>query len=136
TIAWFAKRAQEEVLRIAPSFQRKPVWLEREKAYLVDTVLRQLPVPEMYIHLQTSASGDAHYYVVDGQQWVRALLGFSNDAFSLDSEFSPDWSDRRFSDLSGELQQRFWAFSLVVRELHEASEADVRDLFQRLNRFV
>jgi hypothetical protein len=136
TIAWLAQRARELTLQLAPPFQRKPVWLEREKAYLVDTVLRKLPVPEIYVHVVTSADGRTTYSIVDGQQRVTALLDFSQDKFPLDVETSPEWHDRRFSDFGSDIQQQFWAYSLVIRELHEASEADVRDLFQRLNRYV
>jgi hypothetical protein len=99
-------------------------------------VLKGLPIPEVYIHVQTDASGGSAYSVVDGQQRIRTLLNFTKGEFALLSEFTPEWSDRKFADLTDDLRQRYWSFSLVVRELHEASEADVRDLFQRLNRFV
>src|SRR5207249_1211061 len=99
-------------------------------------VLKSLPIPEIYVHVQTSATGATTYTVVDGQQRVRALLDFANERFPLSTEFTPEIGEHPFSELPEELRQRFWAYSLVVRELHEASEADVRDLFQRLNRFV
>ena len=136
TVAWFAKRAAEDVLHLAPPFQRNPVWQDRERAYLVDTVIKQLPIPEIYVHVETSPKGTTHYTVVDGQQRTRALLDFVGDKYGLEAEFTPEWGERKFSDLPPDLQQRIWAYSLVVRELHEASEADVRGLFERLNRFV
>src|SRR5262247_2770200 len=116
TIAWFAKRAQEKTLQLAPPFQRKPVWLDRERAYLADTVLRNLPIPEIYIHVVTTAEGETHYSVVDGQQRIRALLDFASNDVPLHAEFTPEWAERTFSELTPELQQRFWAYSLVVRE--------------------
>lgn len=136
TVSWFQARSKDGTLHLAPPYQRRRVWQDREKAYLADTIVRQLPIPELYVHVITDATGRTEYTVVDGQQRIAAILGFLRDEFLLLSEFSPDWGDRKFSNLPSDIKESFWGYSLVVRELHNASDADVRDLFQRLNRFV
>ena len=47
TISWFKDRLEEERLVFKPPFQRNPVWLDKHKAYLIDTALRGLPIPEV-----------------------------------------------------------------------------------------
>ena len=36
-------------LILAPEFQRRKVWSEKAKSYLVDTILKGFPIPGIYI---------------------------------------------------------------------------------------
>ena len=134
TIGWFKDRLEEESLEFKPPFQRNPVWLEKHKAYLVDTVLRGLPVPEVYIQKETDADGDSVISVIDGQQRIRALLGFARGEIELQETYSPGRGGQRWSDLSDAEKRAFWSYRMLTREIEDASDADLRDLFQRLNR--
>jgi hypothetical protein len=49
TVSWFNKTFGNEELELAPPFQRNPVWTDVQKAYLIDTILYGLPVPELYM---------------------------------------------------------------------------------------
>src|SRR4051794_34470467 len=83
TINWFADQNRLGRLTIKPPFQRRPVWTAEESAYLVDTILRGYPVPEIYIYMKPDAEGGDHVYVVDGQQRLRACLEFLADGFPV-----------------------------------------------------
>ncbi len=48
-IAWFNDRHRSGELDMHPPFQRNPVWTDKQKKYLLDTILRGLPVPELYM---------------------------------------------------------------------------------------
>jgi hypothetical protein len=133
SISWFNDRLKEESLVFKPPFQRNPVWLEKHKAYLVDTVLHNLPVPEIYIQKETDETGNTIYSIVDGQQRVRALLEFPLGRFSLLEKFSPGRDGVVWDDLGSEEKKRFWNYRLVVREIEGATDDELRDLFQRLN---
>ena len=74
TLGWFKERYLEGNLEIRPPYQRRPVWSVRQKSNLIESILLKLPVPEIYIHTETSADGKTTYAVVDGQQRVRSIL--------------------------------------------------------------
>jgi hypothetical protein len=75
-VAWLNKRYQAEELEARPPFQRNPVWTEKQKAYLIDTILHGYPIPELYMQEYTDAEGNDVYVIVDGQQRVRSCLEF------------------------------------------------------------
>jgi hypothetical protein len=137
SISWFNKRRIEDSLRLAPPFQRKPVWTIKQKSLLIDTILRELPIPEIYIQRKTDLAGETEYIVVDGQQRIRSILEFIDGEFSIiageeDIE-SSSWEDSKFKDLDNETKQKFWDYNLAVRELPNVSDEEVRDIFRRLN---
>jgi hypothetical protein len=133
TIGWFKDRLAEECLVFKPPFQRNPVWLEKHKAYLIDTVLRGLPVPEIYIQKETDEDGKAVYSIVDGQQRIRALLEFGRGRVELMEEYTPGRDGHSWENMSGDERRAFWNYRLLTREIEGASDADLRDLFRRLN---
>lgn len=146
-ISWFRDRYREGNLEIRPSYQRKPVWAARQKCYLIESILMGLPVPEIYIQSSTSPEGDTRYAIVDGQQRIRTVLQFVGsemdaseaeyNKFALDQlEATSSWKDIAFSDLSDAQKRVFYGYPFIVRYLNTDNEEDVRDLFQRLNKFL
>lgn len=133
TISWFKDRRNEKALVFKPPFQRNPVWLPKHKAYLIDTVLHQLPIPEVYIQRETDEDGQTIYSIIDGQQRIRSLLEFADGEVELMEEYSPNREGQNWDDLSKDEKKRFWNYSIVVREVLDATDNDLRDLFQRLN---
>ncbi|HYN82096.1 MAG TPA: DUF262 domain-containing protein [Gemmatimonadaceae bacterium] len=133
TISWFKDRLAEERLEFKPPFQRNPVWLDKHRAYLIDTALRGLPIPEVYIQKETDETGNTVYALVDGQQRIRALIDFTRGEVELMEGFTPGRGGDTWDDLTADEKKAFWNYRLVVREIEGASEADLRDLFQRLN---
>lgn len=135
-IAWFNSRNRASELDMRPPFQRNPVWTYPQKRYLMDTILRGLPVPELYMQDVVDAAGKEQYIVVDGQQRIRACLEFIEGRFSLSEKDSPEWGDVTFDDLSPEGKQRFFSYKFVVRTLPSMPEETLRDIFKRLNKNV
>ena len=84
TVSWFNDKKNDGTLEISPKFQRRAVWLEKERALLLDTLLSQLPFPEIYVHVETNAeSGRQSFAVVDGQQRITSILKFVDNDFPL-----------------------------------------------------
>jgi hypothetical protein len=134
-IAWFQREQQAGTLDLSPDFQRNPVWNDEQASYLVDTVLSELPFPEIYLRSKTDAKGKTRHEVVDGQQRIRSLLLFgSNDLVLEGKEISPKVEGKNFEDLGKKEKERYWNYSVVVRDLGDASNAEIRDLFRRLNK--
>jgi hypothetical protein len=70
----FVTWQREGTLVLNPNFQRRPVWEKGAKSYLIDTILRGLPMPIIFLRdirtdLKTLKSGRD---VVDGQQRIES----------------------------------------------------------------
>src|SRR5690348_8232177 len=90
SVIWFKKAFESGELDIRPPFQRNPVWSERQQSALIDTILLEYPIPELYMQDITDADGNQKFSLVDGQQRIRAVLDFLAGQFELDEE-SPRW---------------------------------------------
>lgn len=146
-ISWFRDRYREGTLSLKPPYQRKPVWAARQKCYLIESVLLNLPIPEIYVQQVTSADGDTRYAIVDGQQRIRTVLQFIGSEMDPEEEeynkFTLDmlplgsrWKDQTFMELSQAEKKRFYGYNFAVRYLNTESDDEVRDMFERLNRFL
>jgi hypothetical protein len=132
TIAWVNGRRNDGTLSISPKFQRRPVWMEKERSGLLETICSGLPFPEIYIHHDTNPDdGTERHIVVDGQQRVTSILMFIDGDISLPSGIP--WNGQSFRDLSPEEKAAFWNYKIVVRGLGQTNDSEIRDLFERLN---
>lgn len=130
-IEWHAKKQ----LLLAPEFQRGSVWSPSAKVFLIDTILNDLPMPQVYFrtvlnpHSQTTLRE-----VVDGQQRLRAILEFASGNLRLTSK-SPNFKGKTYRDMSLEDQQQFLAYRIPVVQLVNASDSEVLEVFARLNSY-
>lgn len=146
-ISWFKQRFVEGTLEIRPPYQRRPVWVQRQKSKLIESILMELPVPEIYIDESTSPEGKTTYAVVDGQQRIRTVLQFLgvdqdpqekeyNDFALGKLEATSEWKDKTFDDLTSPQKQLFYGYKLAVRTLSDTVQGEVRDMFRRLNAYL
>lgn len=133
TVVWFKKTYEASDLLIKAPFQRNPVWSDRQKSALIDTILLEYPIPELYMQELTEPSGDQKHVVVDGQQRIRAVLSFLSGEFELDDE-SPKWGGLTFDDLSPDDRKKVFEYNFIVRLLPEMPDEELRAIFQRINR--
>jgi hypothetical protein len=124
-------------LILATEFQRNSVWPKAAKAYLLDTILSDRPVPYLYFRRSVSAqTGRSVYEVVDGQQRIRALFEFIAGDFPLSETKIRSLKGKYFSELNREQREQVLSYDLYVEELTGYSDDDVTDMFIRMNRFV
>jgi len=135
-VHWFVKANGSGELRMNPPFQRNLVWVERQKSFLIDSILSGLPIPEIYMQDLVNDQAEAQYIVVDGQQRLSAVLEFVEGRFPIDEKDSPAWGDMFFDDLSPEDRRRIYQYDFIVRQLPEMDDSQLRKVFQRLNRNV
>lgn len=128
---------REGQLELAPEFQRNSVWPRSAKAYLIDTILCDRPMPLFFFQRGRSPqTGKTTYSVVDGQQRLRAIFEFLSDRFALSESMNPRFMNKRYSELSSSDQDRILNYDLVVQEFSDYSDDDIRDVFVRMNRYV
>jgi hypothetical protein len=122
--------------------QRRLVWKLPQKSALVESVLLDYPIPEIFVQQNTTAEGDSSFVVVDGQQRIAAILAFlgikdddPDNGFEL--QHLPTVSKFRnlsWDDLTEDQKKAFYAHRFSARILEETSDEDLRDLFRRLNK--
>jgi Protein of unknown function DUF262 len=138
TINYFYKAYVEGALVLRPPFQRNMVWNPQQQSFLVDSILRGLPVPEIYVQTETSAEGEERTIIVDGQQRISACIEFIDGALRLskDDELDQQWKGRTFSELDPDLRRRFRSYELIARKLPNVNDSVLREIFRRLNKTV
>ncbi|MBI4639228.1 MAG: DUF262 domain-containing protein, partial [Candidatus Tectomicrobia bacterium] len=124
-------------LILQPKFQRRDVWSPKAKSHLIDTILRGLPIPIIFIRqnvdpLQRRTIRE----VVDGQQRLRSIISFAKDEFSILKSQNPSFGGLTFSKLPSEIQENFLNYEFSVVLLEGATDADVLDIFARLNTYA
>ena len=119
-------------LNYSPWYQRRSVWTTPQKSYLINTLIEQKPIPAIYIRYSLDLDrGKTLREVVDGQQRIRAILGFCHDEFSV--KHSENGAKQTFSQLSRTQRQDFLLTAIPVGYLLGATDADVIDIFGRIN---
>lgn len=128
-IEWYNKKT----LVINKDFQRRSVWTTSAKIFLIDTILRELPIPKIYIRTKVDLKTKKSYReVVDGQQRLLAIIDFSKDSIIL-SRKTNEFSGLKYSTLGDELQEKFLSYAVSIGQLINASDDDVLEIFSRLN---
>jgi hypothetical protein len=133
-------------LTLSPVFQRRPVWSDGQKSYLVDTVVRGLPIPVIFIRDRIDLSSkDVTREVVDGQQRLRTLISFidpsalpdfdaERDAFLVKPSHNPEIAGMPFGRLPEALQQRILAYEFSTHVLPlDTEDREVLQIFARMN---
>ena len=122
-------------LEMQPDFQRKEVWSKSAKIMLIDTILRNIPMPKIF--LQAIIKGlNTYRIVIDGQQRLTAILGFLNDDYALDYPYEGSYASMRFSELPEEVQRHILSYKVDVNEIRNASKDMIRDIYSRVNKYT
>ena len=136
TISWFNQQNQMKTIDLKARFQRDIVWSSGAQAYLIDTLLRKLPIPKIYLRVITDDRGNTTYQVVDGKQRLTAIFKFLNDNLVLQDKYSKDigLGGKKFTDLPVDMRGDLFKYDMSVEELHDANREEIKDMFERLNR--
>ncbi len=125
-------------LNLSPGFQRDSVWTERDRAKLVDSIVRNYPLPSIFLYRRES-NGEIVYDVIDGKQRIESILMFMGlmrgqrfwAKVQLPGEDEKEWVDwnslRRLQK-----QHLITGYSLRTIEV-DGDPADIIDLFVRIN---
>ena len=121
-----------EELNIAPWYQRKSVWSTSQKAYLINTIHENKPIPSIYIrHKIDLESEKTIREVVDGQQRMRSVIEYRDDKFP--AVHPAHKRPVRFMQLLPRERAHFLQSALSVGYLVAASDVDVVEIFGRIN---
>lgn len=135
SISDFLEWENSGLLELSPDFQRRAVWSETAKSYLVDTILRGKPMPKIIISQKSQGSRNIRV-VVDGQQRLRAIIGFINGDFKISRAHNRELANLTFERLPNEYQKSYLQYELGVDVIFDLAYEDVLDIFQRINSYT
>ena len=132
----------EGKLIVDDTYQRRSVWSEKDKVRLIETILLQLVIPELFFWKADTdpETGVSTTHIVDGQQRIKAIYSFINNEFKLkpqyllDGSIKAEYSNKYFKDLDAETRKAFWNYQLMIIEFDsKATRDDIITMFNRLN---
>lgn len=134
SISDFVEWHSTGLLNLSADFQRRSVWTEKAKSYLIDTVIRGKPVPKILITQDLSQTRNIRV-VVDGQQRLRAILEFMDDSFRISRAHNKEFAGRSYSALPEETKRDILKYELAIDVLFDMTYEDILDVFARINTY-
>ena len=130
TIADVYQLIDEGKLVLRPDFQRKFVWTTEHQEAFIDTVIKGLPFPEIYVcegeidvqKLRTTR------LVIDGQQRLTTIRNYIEGKHE-----HPPVKVPAYQALPIERKQEFLSYQIVMRDLGKVDEDTTREIFRRIN---
>ena len=147
-ISFFNEQNQRGNVILSPKYQRRLMWPFSHKVYLIDTILKGLPLPKFFVQIKVDLkTGKSVYYVVDGQQRMNAIFEFiegktkdgkpfelTKKHYPFPERFDEELEGLNFQKLPKPLQEKFWSYNLTSDQLRNANENEITDMFVRINK--
>lgn len=130
TVADLYQAIEAGKLILRPDFQRKFVWTHEHQEAFLDTMLKGLPFPEIYVcegeidvaKLTTTK------FVIDGQQRLTTIRRYIEGDHD-----TPLATITSYKELPEQQKEQFLSYQVVVRDIGQVNEATVREIFRRIN---
>ena len=133
-------------LNLSPIFQRRPVWPLGAKSYLIDTIMRGLPIPSIILRDVPSDldTFQSRREVVDGQQRIRTVVAFvapelikdsqPTDEFKISRSHNPGLGGSRYRDLPKATRQSILDYQFMVHIFPtQTDDREILEIFARMN---
>ncbi|MCX6923383.1 MAG: DUF262 domain-containing protein [Verrucomicrobia bacterium] len=128
---------EDDLLNLEPGFQRQSVWSERDRAKLIDSVLRNYPLPAIFLY-RREENGEIIYDVIDGKQRIESILMFMGQMrgrywlkTQLPGQDEAEWIDWKWL-CKRKRQHSVTGYRIPVIEV-DGDMGDIIDLFVRIN---
>jgi hypothetical protein len=123
-----------------PPCQRKSVWGEEQKSFLIDSILKNFPVPPIFLYRKIdSDTGKESYDVIDGKQRLLSIIAFIGNEIALPDDFGDGafgdegLNGKYFKDLK-EHKAVLWKYKLAIEYVESDEINIINSVFDRLNR--
>ena len=126
-------------------YQRKLVWTVEEKRALIDSILRDLPVPLILV-AEISGEQPYVYEIIDGMQRLNAIFAFIENEYDVDGRYfdletladTKDMTDdgeleQKKPVMSRESSRKIVNYSLALSVFRATGTAQIDEVFRRIN---
>lgn len=123
-----------------PVYQRKSIWTDEKRAFLIDSILKNFPIPPIFLHQKINDNtGKTSFDVVDGKQRLTSLTMFIENELAVSSESteSDGIAGLLFNEIEGSLSEykkAFWRYRIPLELIDSDDELLIDEIFDRLNR--
>jgi hypothetical protein len=133
-VTWFLDLNERGRLDLSPPYQRRSVWSNKERKYLLDTIFSGYPCPPIFLYKSISDQGVSTFHVVDGKQRLETVIKFVTNKISIPLEFSDhQLAGKKWKQLNTDQKKLFWNYQFAVEMLDVVDPATVKEIFGRYN---
>lgn len=133
----FLEWHERKELELQPKFQRRSVWSDKARSYLIDSIIRGKPIPKIFMRQDLDPkTRKTIREVVDGQQRLRTIFAFHSNGFKLSKTHNAEYGGSFYSELPHDVQAGILKYELSVDLLLDAPDKEVLDIFARLNSYA
>src|SRR5688572_21968325 len=129
----FLEWSNNNQLELNPKFQRRSVWTDTARSYLMDTIVRGKPIPKVFIRQKLNVqTRQSVREVVDGQQRLRTILSFLKDGFVISKKHHPTFGGYYFSQLNEvdeNVQASILNYEISTDLLVNMPDSEILDIF-------
>lgn len=137
SISDFYSWEKRDELNLQPRFQRRKSWSPTARSFLIDTIIRGLPIPKIFVREQIDLKKRATIRdVVDGQQRLSAILDFIKGNLTIKKNHNKELGDLFFEKMDEDIQKDFLSYQISTDLLLGASDGDVLNIFSRINSYT
>ena len=142
TVEEINREFKEGKLFADSSYQRRKVWNDQDKVRLIETILMELVMPEVFFWTtnRDPETGIASTHIVDGQQRINAIVDYIsgeyalNERYLLNDEIKEKCGKKTFKQLEQDLKNKIWEYPISIVEIDtECTISEIKELFYRLN---
>lgn len=131
--------------RVNRRYQRKLVWSVEEKQKLIDSILKDLPVP-LFLVAEIGFGVDASFELIDGMQRLNAIFSFLENEFPVGGEYFDldSLADTKYLKDNGLLNQKAPVmpraksvqvvnYSVALSVYRAPNSGSIDEVFRRIN---
>lgn len=145
TVATFWENHLLERYNFDPDYQRESIWTDEKQSFLIDSLLKNFPIPPIFLHQKIDDdTGKTKYDVIDGKQRLTSIIRFLKNEIPVSDEFEDSpFHDKKisgifFKDLDDkdltEYKKKLWRYVIPIEYIDTSDKKVIDNIFDRLNR--
>jgi len=121
-------------LIISPKYQRNKVWNLNAKSYLIDSIIRGYPIPQIFIRQNIEISTrQTVREIIDGQQRITAIIEFIENLFKIQKSHNKEYGGLLYNELPDSAKENILNYNISFEIIKLKDDARIYEMFARLN---